>query len=115
MSGFGSELNSYVMLLYTRCHQVTSDIQTGIISFISLCMMLEIKHEMNYFSFVAIIMDETTDEATKSRLSTIIRYVRKSGNIVERFLEFKNVSGGHTALSQHIFNTLWEEITSTDV
>ena len=48
-------------------------------------MMLQIKHENKDSCFVAIINDETTDVAKKSQLSTPIRYIKKDGNIEERF------------------------------
>ena len=48
-------------------------------------MMLEIKHETNDFSFVAIIMNETTSVGTKSQLSTVIHNVKKDGSIEESF------------------------------
>ena len=70
--------------------------------------MLEIKNEINYSSFLfAIILDETTNEATKSQSSTIIYYVKKDRTIEEWFLGFKNVSDDRTAndLSHHVFKT----------
>ncbi|KAJ4432482.1 hypothetical protein ANN_21101 [Periplaneta americana] len=54
--------------------------------------------------------DETTDITTKPQLSTTVRYVTKTGSIEERFLGFKDVSNGRTAiaLTEHVFQDVQE-------
>ncbi|XP_077301052.1 zinc finger MYM-type protein 1-like [Arctopsyche grandis] len=55
------------------------------------------------------MLDETTDIASQSQLSTVFRYV-KDGDIQERFLGFSDVSKNRTAsgLSEHVFKLLEE-------
>ncbi|KAJ8865612.1 hypothetical protein PR048_033132 [Dryococelus australis] len=63
--------------------------------FCFLCLTYCYKYRES--SFVALILDETTDIAVKSQLSYVLRYVTRDGNAEERFLEFIDVSDDRTA------------------
>ena len=66
-------------------------------------MLDPIRKEIQETEFVAIIFDETSDIATKSKLSTILRYIHE-GKVFDRFLGFTDVSADQTAagLMKHV-------------
>lgn len=74
-------------------------IQNDLISCVGEITLRQIKCEINETSFIAIILDETTDVANISQLSKVVRYVTKKGEIKERFLGFLNVTTQRTALA----------------
>ena len=82
-------------------------IQNDIAECVGEVMLENIKVELDKAQFHAIMLDESTDIAKLSQLSTVIRYV-KDGDICERFLGFTDVSSDRTAsaLSEHVFHTL---------
>ncbi|CAH1110586.1 unnamed protein product [Psylliodes chrysocephalus] len=89
---------------------VSSDIQNDIIEAISTFVMDEIKSEIAGASFVAVILDESTDVSNQSQLSVVFRYVCPDGDVCERFLKFVNVSDERSAgpLSEILFSVLNE-------
>lgn len=73
------------------------------------CVVLdEIKLEISKSQFVAILLDETTDIANQSQLSTVFRYVDDEGSFQERFLFFTDVSKDRTAqgLFKHVIQVV---------
>lgn len=88
----------------------TSIIQNDLIEACSEHLMQNIKKEVSEAKFIAIIVDETTDIAKKSQLSTVFRYVHASGAVQERFIRFLDVSDDRTAdrISKCIFGHLDE-------
>jgi hypothetical protein len=82
-------------------------IQNDIIECVGDVIMNKIKSEISDALFLAIMLDETTDIAKSSQLSTVIRYV-KDGNVCERFIGFADVSSDRTAtaVSEHVFRIL---------
>jgi hypothetical protein len=68
-------------------------------------MFAEIKREIASARFVAIFLDGTTDTASKSQLSTMVRYVTNNGRVQERFLGFNAVREDRSskALAEHDF------------
>lgn len=88
---------------------LSDDIQNDIIQSISNTLLKMIKIEIKNTDFVSIIMDETTDIAFKSQLSTILRYMTNEG-VQERFLGFINISSDRSAtcLFEHVFYYLQE-------
>lgn len=93
----------------------TSIIQNDLIKACSEHLMQNIKKEVSEAKFIAIILlhcivDETTDIAKKSQLSTVFRYVDASGAVQERFIRFLDVSDDRTAdrISKCIFGHLDE-------
>lgn len=83
----------------TRFKGTSNLIQNDLILNVGEVILKKIKHEINEASFVAIILDETTDIANNSQLSKVVRYVTKQGEIKERFLGFFDVSMQRTALA----------------
>jgi hypothetical protein len=51
-------------------------------------MFEEIKHEIASAPFVAILLDETTDTASKSQLLKMVQYVMNNGTAEKLFLGF---------------------------
>ena len=78
-------------------------VQNDIAKALSRVIINYIKKEISYSSFVAIILDETSDITTKSQLTTVLRYII-DGKICERFIGFTDVSADRTAngLFKHI-------------
>lgn len=74
-------------------------IQNDLIACVAEIMLKKIKNEIDEASFIAIILDETTDVANISQLSKVVRYVTRKGEIKERFLGFVNVTTDRTALA----------------
>lgn len=106
LSKYDSKLNFH--LHSTGVFKGTSNrIQNDIIDCVSDVILDKIKSEINHAFFTAIMLDETTDIAKLSQLSTVIRYV-KDGAIHERFIGFTDVSSDRTAiaLSEHVFQIL---------
>ena len=89
---------------------LSSDIQNDLINSISQVLLTEIKNEIKQSPFVAIIMDETTDITNTCQVSTVFRYVDKSGAVQERFIGFSDFSDDRTAnaLANYVFNVLTE-------
>lgn len=83
---------------------LSSDRQNDIIRSISDKILGDIKEEISKAQFVSIILEETTDVATKSQFSRVLRYVTEDGKIKERFICFTDVSEDRTA------NGLYEDI-----
>lgn len=75
----------------------SNDIQNDLIQSVCIFMTDEIKKEIKASSFIALIMDETTDVSNITQLSTVFRYISPEGNVQERFLKFENVSQDRTA------------------
>ncbi|XP_077298648.1 zinc finger MYM-type protein 1-like [Arctopsyche grandis] len=95
-------LREYDSVLDTHLNTATTfrgtspSIQNDIIEAISHVIKVHIKNEVESASFVAIILDETSDIMTKSQLSTVLRFVCK-GNVHERFISFTDVSADKTS------------------
>lgn len=87
---------------------ISNHIQNDLIQAIGYTLLHEIKKEISQTSFVAVIVDESTDNTKKAQLSTVLRYVREDGEIQERFIGFIDVSENRTAnfLFEHILQTL---------
>ncbi|KAF2889953.1 hypothetical protein ILUMI_16220 [Ignelater luminosus] len=90
---------NYVELLYLLAQQderLNNHLQTSTVFFSN-------KKEITDTSYVAIIMDETTDIFNKSQLLTV-------GEVQERFLRFDNVSDDRTAprLAKHVLHCIDE-------
>lgn len=79
-------------------------IQNDLIDAVGSVITDKIKSEISNATFVAILLDETTDITNKSQLSTVLRFVDNEGNCQERFLHFTDVSLDRTAqgLFQHV-------------
>ena len=75
----------------------SSSIQNELIEIVSTIMLEKIKTELNECMYVAILLDETSDVSCLSQLSTVIRYVDKSGTVNERFINFSDVSSNRCA------------------
>ncbi|XP_077299579.1 zinc finger MYM-type protein 1-like [Arctopsyche grandis] len=119
--GHNTDSGNYIQFLQTlskydtklsarlqNSNSFTSDnIQNDIIESIGDVLLDEIKREINDARYISIILDETSDIANSSRLSTMVRYV-KDGDVQERFLGFSDVSDDRSAkgLSEHVFKTL---------
>lgn len=88
----------------------SSSIQNDLIAAISTVILKNIKKEIEETDFVALILDETSDIANKSQLSTVFRYIDENCEIQERFLSFTDVSGDRTAaaLFEHVQKVLKE-------
>lgn len=56
-----------------------------------------IKSEINYIYFFSIISDDTTGIVEKSQCAITLRYVKKTGELKERFLGFHYVSSSKNA------------------
>lgn len=108
LSSVDPKLKSHLMNS-TVFKGISNDIQNDLISSIANVLIREIKNEIDNAEFVAIIMDETTDIAKKSQLTTVFRYVSSKG-VQERFIRFSNVSDDRSAkaLAKHVFSILPE-------
>jgi hypothetical protein len=73
-------------------------------------MFEEIKREIASAPFVTILLDKTIDTASKSWLSTMVRYVTHNGTAEERFFGFNDVRGDQSAkaLAEHVLTCLDE-------
>lgn len=107
LRGYDDKLNSHLERSTVFCG-LSSDIQNDLIDCVSETVLSEIKLEIKEASFVALIMDETTDITNKCQVSTVLRYVNKLGDIHERFLGFADLSNDRRAkaLAEHVFKTL---------
>ncbi|KAJ8875627.1 hypothetical protein PR048_023523 [Dryococelus australis] len=76
---------------------LSSDIQIDILFSLSDLFLHELNKEIEESSFVALILDETTNIAVKSQLSSVLRYVTSDGNVEERFLKWIDFSDNRTA------------------
>ncbi|XP_030750179.1 zinc finger MYM-type protein 1-like [Sitophilus oryzae] len=102
MISFLSKYDSVLKLHFensTRFKGTSNLIQNDLILSVGEVMLKTIKKEISEASFVAFILDETTDISNTSQLSKIVRYVTKQGQIKERFLGFVDVSMQRTALA----------------
>lgn len=87
---------------------MSNKIQNNLIYAIQETMYNEIAKEINQAKFVAILLDDTPDLSNHSRLSTVLRYVTKSGIVKERFICFEDVSTDRSAktLSELVFKCI---------
>ena len=87
---------------------VSSHIQNDLIESVANVVLQSIKLEISECLFIAILLDETSDVSNKSQLSSVVRLVTKSGQIVERFLGYTDVSSDRTAnrISKHVLNIM---------
>lgn len=85
----------------------SSTIQNDLIDALTLTLNEHIQEELNACKFVSVQADETTDVSSCSQMCLIVRYIRKN-EIVERFIDFYDVSANKTAngLSQIILDAL---------
>ncbi|KAE9535632.1 hypothetical protein AGLY_007533 [Aphis glycines] len=104
------ELLKTLLATSTILTDLSEDFQNDLIQSVSDVLLKQIENQIRDTPFVAIIiiMDETTDIASKSlRLSTVLRYVNTSNSneVVERFLGFTDISENRSAeaLSEHVF------------
>ena len=83
-------------------------IQNDLIESVSGVMIAAIKEEIMSVSFVSILLDECSDVINKSQLSTVLRYVDKSGDVQERFIGFTDVSSDRSAeaLYSHVLSVV---------
>lgn len=92
----------------TAFRGTSSAIQNDLINAVSTVVLNAIKKEISESNYVAILIDESTDVSLHSQMSTMLRYVSKTGNIEERFLFFTNVSNDRTAsaISKHVIDLI---------
>ena len=85
----------------------SKEIQNDLIDSIASIVASHIQTDIRNSTFYAIECDETTDVATSSQLSLIVRLV-KEGEILERFLGFIDLQGNKTAqaICTHILQVL---------
>ncbi|XP_031334860.1 zinc finger MYM-type protein 1-like [Photinus pyralis] len=81
-------------------------IQNELIYCVSDYTLEYVKNELKDVNFIGLIVDDTTDIVEKSQCAITIRYVRKNGDLCERFLGFHDVSNDRSA------NALFELVTS---
>lgn len=83
------------MKLKTQTIRVSQNV---LIDLIAEVILDTIKSEIENTHFIAIKMDKCSDVARKSQLSTVFRYFKhKSGEVLERFVQFSDVSLDRTA------------------
>ena len=75
---------------------MSADVQNDLIECIDAVIEDQIDKEIRDCQFFSIQCDETLDVSTKEQLSVIVRLDR-GGEVVERFLKFRNVSTDRTA------------------
>lgn len=87
----------------TMFNGTSADIQNDLIHCVAHVIRDKILEEIKTTSYVAIMLDETSDIQSVSQLSTVFRYVNKN-QIVERFIGFTDVSAERTAstLFKHV-------------
>lgn len=73
----------------------SSSVQNIIIHAVSNVILDEIKNEITASPFVSIMLDETSNIMSISRLSTVLRYI-KDGVSHERFIGFTDISSDRT-------------------
>ena len=88
------------------------NVQNDIVKALSAVVINYIKKEISSCSFVAIILDETSDVMIRSQLTTVLRYII-DGNVCERFIGFTDVSANRTAdgLFKHLFDRLSKNLS----
>lgn len=99
------ELLKTYLSISTIFNDFSEDIQNDLIRSTSNVLLKKIETEIRDTSFVAIIMDETTDVVSKSRLFAVLRYLNDNV-VLERFLGFTDVDENLSAkaLSEHLFH-----------
>jgi hypothetical protein len=87
---------------------LSNRIQNDLIASIGFVMLEDIKAEIKGAAFIAISLDEATDVRNLSQLSAVFRYVGKRGEVLERFIEFTDVSSDRAApaLASYVFSLL---------
>ena len=75
---------------------VSSHIQNDLISSVAYSLREIIKDEVRMSPFVSILTDETTDISCKAQCTLVYCYIF-SGNVIERFICFNDVSGDKSA------------------
>ncbi len=89
---------------------LSNRIKNDLINSVGEILLNKVKNEINNASFVALILDETTDVTTVSQLSSGVRYATQDCEICEIFLRFTNVNTDRTAvgLTKLVFNLVDE-------
>ncbi|XP_055602784.1 uncharacterized protein LOC129751357 [Uranotaenia lowii] len=75
----------------------STNIQEELISAIGKAMMQEIKAQIVKKEFVSVIVDEVKDASQNSKLIITLRYCTENGSVVERFVDYLDVSQDATA------------------
>jgi hypothetical protein len=85
-------------------------IQNDLVNSVADIIFEDTVYEIASTPFVAILLDVTTDIASNSQLSTVVRYVMTNGRVEERFLGFNEVSGNRSAkaLVEYVSNMALE-------
>jgi hypothetical protein len=95
----------------TTFRGTSNRIQNDVIRAVSDVVLEKIKSEIKNSTFVALLLDETSDIINLSQLSTTLRYVdSENGQVYERFVSFTDVSADRSAncLLQHVTKTTSE-------
>jgi hypothetical protein len=95
----------------TTFRGTSNRIQNDVIRAVSDVVLEKIKSEIKKSTFVALLLDETSDIMNLSQLSTTMRYVdSENGHVYERFVSFTDVSADRSAngLLQHVIKTASE-------
>ncbi|KAF2891388.1 hypothetical protein ILUMI_14785 [Ignelater luminosus] len=71
---------------------LSNRIQNDLLKSLGNILLREIKKGLENATFVAIIVDETTDISHRAQMSTVFRYMIENGNVEERFVGFTDVS-----------------------
>jgi hypothetical protein len=95
LAEFDAQLNQHLKTA-TVFTGLSSLIQNDLIQSVNNVMISEVKSQIQSATFVAILVDETSDVTNFSQLSIVFRYVYNS-NIYERFVGFHNVSSDRSA------------------
>ncbi|XP_061890993.1 uncharacterized protein LOC133641128 [Entelurus aequoreus] len=83
-------------------------IQDDLVEAVGDVLRNDIKQEIDAARFVAVKVDQTTDDPNQARISLVLRYVATKGGVKEAFLGFDDVSGGGraAAVARSVFGLL---------
>ena len=86
----------------------SNKIQNDIIESIAAVIQKDIEMEVGAANFIAIELDETTDNSNNAQISMIVRYVNKKGCPVEAFLGFDDITRDKSAdgIAKYVHNKL---------
>lgn len=66
--------------------------QNDLLESVARSIRVEIKREISESTFVSVIVDESTDSSKTSQACIVLRYIKDGKEIVERLVEFKDIT-----------------------
>jgi Domain of unknown function (DUF4371) len=86
-----------IIQVFFKIKGTSNRIQNDLLDSVAKTVRAEIKREISSSTFMSVIVDESTDSSKTSQACVVLRYIKNGKEIVERLVEFRDVTEKRSA------------------